>query len=208
MLGPIIPAVALPFLVASLIQLAQGSRVVTVVIAAEIMGGYPMDPTTLLFSISAGALVSPFEPLLLAGEGDDGFGFEAEHLLATLPLTLFGLIVFLATVLRWLFFVWMGMESRAWADYRRQDLLPIRGAVSGCFSSRCSRSPRRKGGPRRWLGRWRTPDPSRSSSPPPSPKQYGEEVIDVPPPGGVRPHHHPHVPLHPGEAARPLAEPV
>ena len=26
-------------------------------------------------------------------------------------------------------------------------------------------------------------------------------MIDVPPQGGVRPHHHPHVPLHPGEAA-------
>jgi len=106
-LGPIIPAVALPFLVASLIQLAQGSRVVTVVIAAEIMGGYPMDPTTLLFSISAGAFVlsSLSDPYFWLVKETTGSDLRQNILGYTLPLTLFGLIVFLATVLRWLFFV-------------------------------------------------------------------------------------------------------
>ncbi len=106
-LGPIIPAVALPFLVASLIQLAQGSRVVTVVIAAEIMGGYPMDPTTLLFSISAGAFVlsSLGDPYFWLVKETTGSDLRQNILGYTLPLTLFGLIVFLATVLRWLFFV-------------------------------------------------------------------------------------------------------
>lgn len=106
-LGPIIPAVVLPFLVASLIQLAQGSRVVTVVIAAEIMGGYPIDPTTLLFSISAGAFVlSSFsDPYFWLVKETTGSDLKENLLGYTLPLTLFGLLVFAATVIRWRFFL-------------------------------------------------------------------------------------------------------
>jgi len=106
-LGPLVPAVVLPFLVASLVQLAQGSRVVTVVIASEIMKGYPMEPVTLLFLISAGAFV-------LTRVSDTHFWLVKETTNSDrrdniigypLPLTIFGLLVFAATVLRWLFFV-------------------------------------------------------------------------------------------------------
>ena len=102
-----VPAVVLPFLVASLIQLAQGSRVVTAVIAAEIMKDLPGDPVTLLFSISAGAFVlsSVSDPYFwLVRETTDS---DLKETLRgyTLPLTLCGLLVFSAAVIRQIFFV-------------------------------------------------------------------------------------------------------
>jgi GntP family gluconate:H+ symporter len=106
-LGPLVPAVALPFLVASLIQLAQGSRVVTVVIASEITKGYPMEPVTLLFLISAGAFVlsSLSDPYFWLVKETTGSDLREVIIGYTLPLTIFGLFVFVATVLRWHFFV-------------------------------------------------------------------------------------------------------
>ncbi|KQC15613.1 MAG: GntP family permease [Methanothrix sp.] len=106
-LGPLVPAVVLPFLVASLVQLAQGSRVVTVVIASEIMKGYPMEPVTLLFLISAGAFVlsSVSDPYFWLVKETTNSDLRDNIVGYTLPLTIFGLLVFAATVLRWLFFV-------------------------------------------------------------------------------------------------------
>jgi GntP family gluconate:H+ symporter len=106
-LGPLVPAVVLPFLVASLIQFAQGSRVVTVVIAAEIMKGYPMEPVTLLFLISAGAFVlsSVSDPYFWLVKETTNSDLRENIFGYTLPLTIFGLLVFAATVLRWHFFL-------------------------------------------------------------------------------------------------------
>ncbi len=105
--GPLVPAVVLPFLVASLIQLAQGSRVVTVVIAAEMMKGYPMEPVTLLFLISAGAFIlsafsDPYFWLVKETTSSDLRETLAGY---TLPLSVCGLLVFAAAVLRWLFLI-------------------------------------------------------------------------------------------------------
>jgi len=106
-LGPLVPAVVLPFLVASLIQLAQGSRVVTVVIAAEMMKGYPMEPVTLMFLISAGAFVlsSVSDPYFWLVKETTASNLREALIGYTLPLTICGLLVFAATVLRWLFFI-------------------------------------------------------------------------------------------------------
>lgn len=106
-LGPIVPVVVLPFLAASLIQLAQGSRVVTVVIAAEMMRGYPLEPVTLLFLISAGAftLSSFSDPYFWLVKETTGSDLKETLIWYTLPLTLCGLLVFGAAVLRWLFFI-------------------------------------------------------------------------------------------------------
>lgn len=106
-LGPLVPMVFLPFLVASLIQLAQGSRVVTVVIAAEIMKGYPMEPVTLLFLISAGAFVlsSVSDPYFWLVKDTTDSNLRDTLIGYTLPLSLCGLLVFAATVLRWHFFI-------------------------------------------------------------------------------------------------------
>ncbi len=106
-LAPLVPAVVLPFLVASLIQLAQGSRVVTVVIASEITKGYPMEPVTLLFLISAGAFVlsSVSDPYFWLVKETTESDLREVIIGYTFPLTIFGLLVFAATVLRWHFFV-------------------------------------------------------------------------------------------------------
>lgn len=102
-LGTIVPVVFLPFLAASLIQLAQGSRVVTVVIAAEMMRGYPLEPVTLLFLISAGAFVlSSFsDPYFWLVKETTGSDLKEALIWYTLPLSLCGLLVFAAAVLRW-----------------------------------------------------------------------------------------------------------
>lgn len=102
-LGTIVPVVVLPFLAASLIQLAQGSRVVTVVIASEMMRGYPLEPVTLLFLISAGAfaLSSFSDPYFWLVKETTGSDLKEALLWYTLPLTLCGLLVFGAAVLRW-----------------------------------------------------------------------------------------------------------
>ena len=106
-LGPVVPVVVLPFLIASLIQLAQGSRVVTVVIAAEIMKGYPLEPITLLFLIAAGAFVlsAVSDPYFWLVKETTNSDLRENIVGYSLPLTLFGLLVFAAAVLRWLFFV-------------------------------------------------------------------------------------------------------
>jgi len=106
-IGPLVPAVVLPFLVASIIQLAQGSRVVTVVIASEITKGYPMEPVTLLFLISAGAFVlsSLSDPYFWLVKETTGSDLREVIVGYTLPLTIFGLLVYAATVLRWHLFV-------------------------------------------------------------------------------------------------------
>ena len=102
-LGPVVPVVVLPFLAASLIQLAQGSRVVTVVIAVEMLRGYPLEPVTLLFLISAGAfaLSSFSDPYYWLVKETTGSDLKEALLWYTLPLTLCGLLVFAAAVLRW-----------------------------------------------------------------------------------------------------------
>jgi GntP family gluconate:H+ symporter len=106
-IGPIVPVVVLPFLVASLIQLAQGSRVVTVVIASEITRGYPIEPVTLIFLISAGAFVlsSLSDPYFWLVKETTNSDLKEVVMGYTLPLTIFGLLVFAATVFRWHFFV-------------------------------------------------------------------------------------------------------
>jgi len=106
-LGTVVPVVVLPFLAASLIQLAQGSRVVTVVIASEMMRGYPLEPVTLLFLISAGAftLSSFSDPYFWLVKETTGSDLKEALLWYSLPLTLCGLLVFAAAVLRWLFFI-------------------------------------------------------------------------------------------------------
>jgi GntP family gluconate:H+ symporter len=65
-LGQALPILVLPFLVSSVLQLAQGSRVVTAVVAAQVLADYPMDGITLALLISAG-LCSPTSPTPTSG---------------------------------------------------------------------------------------------------------------------------------------------
>jgi len=52
-----LPLLVSPFLLSAVLQLAQGSRVVTAVAAAQILSGYPLDGLTLALLISAGAFM-------------------------------------------------------------------------------------------------------------------------------------------------------
>lgn len=105
--GPLVPAVVLPFLVASLIQLAQGSRVVTVVIAAEMMKSYPIEPVTLMFLISAGAFIlsAVSDPYFWLVKETTASDLRENFVGYTLPLSLCGILVFVATILRWQYFM-------------------------------------------------------------------------------------------------------
>ncbi len=106
-IAPIVPVVVLPFLVSSLIQLAQGSRVVTAVVAGEILKELPLEPTTLLFSIAAGAFVLSCvsDPYFWLVRETTNSGLKEALRGYTIPLTLCGLVVFSAVFIRWLFFV-------------------------------------------------------------------------------------------------------
>jgi len=98
LLGPNVPVVVLPFLVAATLQLAQGSRVVTVVITAEIMKGYPLDGIEMIFLISAGAFVFSYvsDPYFWLVNKTTGGDLKETFRGYTVPLTLCGLVVFAA----------------------------------------------------------------------------------------------------------------
>jgi len=97
-LGQALPILVLPFLVSSILQMAQGSRVVTAVVAAEVLAGYPLDGLTLALLISAGAFMfsyvsDPYFWLIKestrADMGEMARGY-------TLPLSIMGLVAFAA----------------------------------------------------------------------------------------------------------------
>ncbi|MDD1715988.1 MAG: GntP family permease [Methanolinea sp.] len=103
-IAALLPLVLVPFVLTALIQAAQGSRVVTTVIASELIAGGQMvaglHPITLLLSISAGACVvsyvtDPYFWLLQRSTGD-GIGTVVKHY--TVPLAVAGIVVLLAAI--------------------------------------------------------------------------------------------------------------
>ncbi len=106
-LGGWVPLFAIPFILAALVQLAQGSRLVTVVIAAEVMRGYPLDGLTLILLISAGAFTFSYlsDPYFWLIKDTTGSSLREVVFGYTAPLTLCGLIVLAAAALRWFFLV-------------------------------------------------------------------------------------------------------
>lgn len=95
--GQVLPILLLPFLVSSALQLAQGSRVVTVVVAAQILAGYPVDAMTLAFIIGAGAFMLSYvsDPYFWLIKRSTGASMREMILGYTLPLSLLGLAAFL-----------------------------------------------------------------------------------------------------------------
>lgn len=95
-LGQFLPLLVLPFLVSSLIQLAQGSRVVTVVIAAQILTEYPLDGLTMILLISSGAFMFSYisDPFFWLIKNSTGAGMEGMVKGYSLPLSLMGLVAF------------------------------------------------------------------------------------------------------------------
>lgn len=99
------PVVLVPFLLAALIETAQGSRVVTAVITAEVLAGSAVagaiHPIPLILSISAGACIvsyvtDPFFWLVQRTTGDDIATVVKNY---TLPIALAGVVIFLVAVM-------------------------------------------------------------------------------------------------------------
>lgn len=97
-LGQALPILVLPFLVSSVLQLAQGSRVVTAVVAAQVLAGYPMDGITLALLISAGAFMFSYvsDPYFWLIKESTGASMSEMVRGYTVPLSLMGLLAFVA----------------------------------------------------------------------------------------------------------------
>jgi GntP family gluconate:H+ symporter len=96
-IAPVLPAVVVPFLLAALIQTAQGSRVVTAVVTGGIIAGSSVaasiHPVPLILLISGGACIvsyvtDPYFWLVQRATGDDVAGVVRNY---TVPLAAFGL---------------------------------------------------------------------------------------------------------------------
>ena len=99
-----IPIILVPFLLAALIETAQGSRVVTAVITAEVLAGSAVvgaiHPIPLILLISAGSCVvsyvtDPFFWLVQRTTGDDVGTVVRNY---TLPVALVGIFLFIVAV--------------------------------------------------------------------------------------------------------------
>jgi GntP family gluconate:H+ symporter len=100
----LIPVILVPFILAALIETAQGSRVVTAVITAEVLAGSAVvgiiHPLPLILLISAGScmvsyVTDPFFWLVQRTTGDD-IGTVVKNY--TLPIALAGIGIFVAAV--------------------------------------------------------------------------------------------------------------
>ncbi len=99
-----LPVTLLPFVIAALVQAAQGSRVVTAAVTATILATIPaamaIDPLAMVLMISAGAFMfsyvsDPFFWLLKRATGDDFSGVVRNY---TLPLSAAGLVTLAAAL--------------------------------------------------------------------------------------------------------------
>jgi GntP family gluconate:H+ symporter len=100
----LIPVILVPFILAALIETAQGSRVVTAVIAAEVLAGSAVagaiHPIPLILLISAGScmvsyVTDPFFWLVQRTTGDDIRTVVKNY---TLPIALAGIGIFVVAV--------------------------------------------------------------------------------------------------------------
>jgi GntP family gluconate:H+ symporter len=101
----LIPIILVPFVLAALIETAQGSRVVTAVITAEVLAGSDVitsiHPVPLILLISAGSCIvsyvtDPFFWLVQRTTGDDIKNVVKEY---TLPIASAGIGIFIIAVL-------------------------------------------------------------------------------------------------------------
>jgi GntP family gluconate:H+ symporter len=95
-LGHFLPTLLLPFLLSALLQLAQGSRVVTATVAAQILAGYPLPAATLALLIASGAFMFSYvtDPFFWLLKNSTGSSIKETVLGYTLPLSLLGLAAF------------------------------------------------------------------------------------------------------------------
>lgn len=106
---PVMPVILIPFLTAAMLATAQGSRVVTAVISAEIIGKSVLaeiiHPIPLIMMIIAGTccisyLTDPYFWLVKKTTGDEIKTVLKNY---TLPLACYGIFIFVITVVLWMF---------------------------------------------------------------------------------------------------------
>ncbi len=95
-LGHFLPALLLPFLVSATLQLAQGSRVVTAAVSAQILAGYPLPAVALALLIASGAFMFSYvtDPYFWLIKSSTGASMKEMVMGYTLPLSLLGLAAF------------------------------------------------------------------------------------------------------------------
>ncbi len=100
-----LPDLASPFLVAGLLQLALGSRVVTAVMAARLFSGSPVEPALLLLAVCCGTLTFSWvtDPFFWLVRDTSESTVKETMLGYTLPLTLAGTLGFAALYVRAVF---------------------------------------------------------------------------------------------------------
>jgi len=100
----VVPVLLVPFLLASLIQTAQGSRVVTAVVTAGILAGTPVaaaiNPAALVLMVAAGCFLfsfvtDPYFWIISRATGEDLSGMIRHY---TLPLALCGIALYLVAL--------------------------------------------------------------------------------------------------------------
>ena len=100
----VIPVILVPVILAALIETAQGSRVVTAVITAEVLGGttviHALNPVTLILLIGAGSCIvsyvtDPYFWLVQRTTGDDIKTVVKNY---TIPIALAGVGIFVVAV--------------------------------------------------------------------------------------------------------------
>ncbi len=99
-LGHFLPLLFLPFLISSVLQLAQGSRVVTAVVAVQILADYPLDAVTLALIISSGAFMFSYisDPYFWLIKNSTGASMMETVKGYTLPLSALGLVCYALAV--------------------------------------------------------------------------------------------------------------
>jgi gluconate:H+ symporter, GntP family len=105
LLVPVLPDILIPFLLAAVLATAQGGRVVTAVVTAQILGATPLvatiHPLPLILSVAAGScivchLTDPFFWSIQRTTGDDTRTVIRNY---SLPLACIGIAIFIATIL-------------------------------------------------------------------------------------------------------------
>jgi GntP family gluconate:H+ symporter len=100
----IVPVLLVPFVLASLIQTAQGSRVVTAVLAAGILAGTPVaaaiHPVALVLMVAGGCFLfsfvtDPYFWIISRATGEDLSGMIRHY---TLPLAMCGIAIYLVAL--------------------------------------------------------------------------------------------------------------
>jgi len=98
--GQVLPVLALPFIVSAVLQLAQGSRVVTAIVASQILSNYPLDGMILAMLIGSGAFMFSWfsDPYFWLIKESTGTSMKDMVKGYTLPLSILGLAALGTTV--------------------------------------------------------------------------------------------------------------